>query len=571
MPERQKHGFDYENYIIEKYNLRKEYSYTDKWDCYGIDDTPIQIKFIKQKSSIDLGDLVRNSKIDNDFILHVGFWNVDKTPENVYKNVTLYVKKDIWKTLFVFDKYKEMKEKMKEITNDIKDDKKSKEYITIYKKLWEKTNNIISIRFKRDHDKQMRWQCSISYKMFNEFIKLFLEIDLEKYRHLEPFYELTEITKSNKNLDKYYTKHDIVEKCLLELNSFFNINKFDVVIEPSAGSGNFLKGLAKYIKNNKIKSYDIQPECSNILKVDYLDLKPKDIIGNEKKNVLVVGNPPFGRQCSNAIKFFNNSAEFANVIAFIMPKSFKKQSMQEKLHKNFYLKHMIDLEDESFYYNKKIFSIPCVFQIWFKKEEIRPLPIKEIPVNDYYFIKDPNSINYKDKKIISIRRVGINASKAEIYNNQNKQSHYFIIIKNNNIITRIIDYLNIIKWEHNNTLGPRSISKTEFIKVINLFYQNEIYDKAEYTNDNLYIVIPYLLNYINFKKNILIDYFLLYKILNFIPNFEDKYKNLKCMITNKSKNKKCIFHAKYIFNNKLCCGTHSKNEKRIILPSPNLS
>lgn len=88
---------------------------------------------------------------------------------------------------------------------------------------------------------------------------------------------------------------------------------------------------------------------------------------------------------------------------------------------------------------------------------------KQNPGFDYCFINDPNSINYKDKKIISIRRVGINTGKSEIYDNQNKHSHYFIFIKDNSIITRIINYLNSINWEHNNTLGVNYTSKVKVI------------------------------------------------------------------------------------------------------------
>lgn len=569
MPEKQKHSFNYKNYIIDKYKLKKEITHTDKCDCYGVDDTPIKIKFIKRKGSINLGDLFRNCNINNDFILHVVFLGVDKLPVNAYKSITLYIKKDIWNSFFVFDKYKEMKDEMISLTNGKKYVEKSKEYNIKYKELWKITNSIINIRFKSDPVKQMRWQCYISYKMFNEIIKNFSEIDLEKYSNLEHFYELEEITKSNKILNKYYTKPNIVEKCLLELDKFFNIGNFDVIIEPSAGSGNFVKGLNKYVKDNKIKSYDIQPECKNILKVNYLNLKTNDIISNER-NILVVGNPPFGRQSSKAVRFFNKSAEFANVIAFIMPRSFKKQSMQERLHKNFFLKHMIDLDDYSFYYNEKEFSIPCVFQIWFKKDDKRNIIIKEMPVSNYQFIKDPNSMKYKNNDIISIRRVGINAGEAKRYNNQNKQSHYFIIVEKHYFM-KMIDYLNNKKWEHNNTLGPRSISKTEFINVINLFYKNYSYNNKLENNNNekydLYIIIPNLINYVRYKKNILLEHVLLCKIFSFIPDFEYNYNNLKCMVINKSKNKKCSLPAKYIINDYMCCGIHSKNKEKIILPS----
>ena len=48
-----------------------------------------------------------------------------------------------------------------------------------------------------------------------------------------------------------------------------------------------------------------------------------------------LGNPPFGKNCSLAIKFFNKAAEFADLIAFIIPRTFKRISIQNKLNLNF--------------------------------------------------------------------------------------------------------------------------------------------------------------------------------------------------------------------------------------------
>ena len=41
-------------------------------------------------------------------------------------------------------------------------------------------------------------------------------------------------------LDKFYTKKNISKKCINELDKQIKINKFDLVIEPSAGSEVFM-------------------------------------------------------------------------------------------------------------------------------------------------------------------------------------------------------------------------------------------------------------------------------------------------------------------------------------------
>jgi len=83
---------------------------------------------------------------------------------------------------------------------------------------------------------------------------------------------------------------------------------------------------------------------------------------------LVIGNPPFGRVSSLAIKFFNYSATWANVIAFIIPRTFRKISVQNKLDNMFHLVY-----DEEISNNPCCFSpqmmVKCCFQIWEKKNK----------------------------------------------------------------------------------------------------------------------------------------------------------------------------------------------------------
>jgi 16S rRNA A1518/A1519 N6-dimethyltransferase RsmA/KsgA/DIM1 with predicted DNA glycosylase/AP lyase activity len=117
-------------------------------------------------------------------------------------------------------------------------------------------------------------------------------------------------------------------------NSNLNFKDYHVVIEPSAGNGSFYNKI-KHLNNNTV-ALDIEPECHGIIKQDFFDFK----INNSK--VLVIGNPPFGKCCSLAIKFFNHSAKFADTIAFIIPRTFRRTSTQNKLDMSFSL--VLDLE-----------------------------------------------------------------------------------------------------------------------------------------------------------------------------------------------------------------------------------
>ena len=62
--------------------------------------------------------------------------------------------------------------------------------------------------------------------------------------------------------------------------------------------------------------------------------------------------------------------------------------------------------------------------------------------------------------------MGVYAGKiSKDIEDKSDQSHYFIKVEQNCDLF-IIKYQNI-EWEHNNTVGPKSISKQEFIREIN--------------------------------------------------------------------------------------------------------
>lgn len=261
-------------------------------------------------------------------------------------------------------------------------------------------------------------------------------------------------------IDKFYTKPDIVNKCINIITQNIIIDKKDLIIEPSAGNGSFIEPIKKLTKNYKF--YDIQPENTEIIKQDYLELDYTSL-KNKFNNIHIIGNPPFGRQASLAIKFIKKSCEFSKSISFILPKSFKKDSMQKYFDKYFHLVYQNDLEDNSFLVNDSEHNVPCVFQIWIKKDIVRVLPNKILPNNF-------NFVNKNENPDISFRRVGVYAGEiSKDYNNKNIQSHYFIKFLNNSSVDDNINKLKNITFNSNNTVGPRSISKQEIIAEFNKY------------------------------------------------------------------------------------------------------
>lgn len=165
-------------------------------------------------------------------------------------------------------------------------------------------------------------------------------------------------------LDKFYTIPTISNKCLDIIGTKYNWDTWDLVVEPSAGNGSFLTK----IPTSKKIGIDIEPEHADIIKKNFFEYEPPSGI----KNILVVGNPPFGRVSSLAIKFFNHAAQWCNVIAFIIPKTFRRISLQNKLHKKFHLMYDEEIPSEPCSFSPPM-QVKCCFQIWEKKDEDRDI------------------------------------------------------------------------------------------------------------------------------------------------------------------------------------------------------
>ena len=259
-------------------------------------------------------------------------------------------------------------------------------------------------------------------------------------------------------IDKYYTKQNVVNQCVELVKKYITILSNDLIIEPSAGNGSFIENI-KTLSNN-CKFYDLEPEHNEVYKQNFLEFDYKEL-KQQYSNIHIIGNPPFGRQASLAIKFIKKCCLFSNSISFILPKSFKKNSMKKSFEKHYHLIYEIDLLENSFLVNDIVCDVPCVFQIWQYKEEIRNEIAKNKPIN-FKFVEK------KDNPDISFRRVGVNAGTiSKEINNKSFQSHYFIKFTNNKTIDENIEKLKSIKFNFNNTVGPKSISKPELIDEFN--------------------------------------------------------------------------------------------------------
>lgn len=170
-------------------------------------------------------------------------------------------------------------------------------------------------------------------------------------------------------------------------------------------------------------------------------------------------NPPFGQQNSLAVRFINHAASFADTIAFILPSSFMKESVQSRLDKNLHLANYWELPRSSFTLNGEDMNVPCVFQIW-EYDDSTPRVVVPTPRPiGFSFVK------YEEGPDLFIQRIGGNAGMfGREWEQRNSQSNYFIKVQNENVLEELLGDLGKLTHPYKDFgVGPRSISKRELL------------------------------------------------------------------------------------------------------------
>lgn len=239
-------------------------------------------------------------------------------------------------------------------------------------------------------------------------------------------------------LDQYYTKPRVAEECFDTLLQNLSAKDGTVFVEPSAGCGAFLR------KGFKWEAYDLEPKHSSVEKKDFFTVV-------DLHNKVVVGNPPFGFASSLALKFINHAEEHgASVVAFILPKTFKKKMFQEKVSHNLTLTLEQDLPKNSFILNEESYDVPCIFQIW-EREQREPLRFDE-------YLRKGSSADYD----FVLRRVGGRAGKI-ITEQEFTHSSSMYVKGDPHLVTK---YQDEICEEASYTAGVKSVTIDEINFII---------------------------------------------------------------------------------------------------------
>lgn len=263
--------------------------------------------------------------------------------------------------------------------------------------------------------------------------------------------------------DQYYTKASVAKHCVETILRYVHDASSYEWIEPSAGTGVFLDCLPSHLDRIGL---DIDPKRSDIQKCNFLDWEPTA----ETKRIFF-GNPPFGRQSCLAKAFLKHAAQYATILAFILPRSFVKPSMSRAIPQRFHCIHSEELQTNSFEVNGKEYEVPCVFQIWEKRDTDRP-KVEAVQEKGFQYVKHGESFH------IAFKRVGGLAGTCSPWNTGttfNAQFHYFLKLEDIYVphLPEIIARVNAHVFP-SNTVGPRSLSKSEANEVLNEVLENAI-------------------------------------------------------------------------------------------------
>src|SRR3989344_8305542 len=361
-------------------------------------------------------------------------------------------------------------------------------------------------------------------------------------------------------LGQYWTKEEIVKRVIDLLQSYKNYNKEISILEPSAGTRNFVKELEKR-GFNKIKECEIDEDLTS---------NPKDFFDFEKSSKfdLIIGNPPFTKYNVKNSYFYPSKY---STVSFLENGLNKKEKMQ--IEKAFILKSIKHLKNEE---SSIAFVLPISFFIGNKNKETKKIILDNFSTiviyqNDKNWFEEPipccfailtNIEDYKDK-IILLYEDGNSAN--EILDKEKLLTEElipksFLYKKNNgngNGKYTLSKYLSEKRAKYQRDYKNNNISGANILTKIKIPEGKEIKDyslavvrvgnssigkaglinfKDDVLNDMFYVF--------NFKEGHNLDKELKEKIVSEIINNQEHFRNLSVRVGSKSMKKNDLLNFK---------------------------
>jgi len=310
--------------------------------------------------------------------------------------------------------------------------------------------------------------------------------------------------------DAFFTNPDVARHCV-EVTAQHLPRAPTIVLEPAAGDGAFVSACEKQFVGARVVGSDIQPAADNIGTKDFYKTNRAffGLVNDGTQNVLVITNPPFGKNASDAVGFFNHAGTVlrADAISMILPRSFRKPSIIDRLDDNYRMVHEEDIANNSFRFRESASSafvecdVPTTLQIWLRSATKRAKLVNKkrdaelLEENDYIrFVGQSVARASKDNEKFCdfvVQRVGVAAGRAtfdQTYVRAKKASgnFYFISVPSEETLKEIrenekkfSDFLENTSSK-GDSAGMPSISKMEFLTAVTSYFQQS---KRKKVND----------------------------------------------------------------------------------------
>lgn len=279
-------------------------------------------------------------------------------------------------------------------------------------------------------------------------------------------------------LDQFYTKEAVAESCWKHLiDTIANLNKnIDDLFffEPSAGKGAFYKLMPR----ERRSGMDLDPKYDGVERRDFLKTAG---IGTERHDIVVVGNPPFGKRGNLAVAFFNHSAYLAETVAFIVPVIFRKFMIHKKLDSRMKFISKLELPKESFEFdNGRAYSVNTEFQVWtrlpcsqtdMREFQAPPISHKDFQMWQYNNTSEALKVFENDFDFAVPSQGWQDYDRRETYSENCEKHKQWILLKANNpvVLSRLsaIDYNRLAhKW----TTAIPGFRKADLVKEYSELY-----------------------------------------------------------------------------------------------------
>lgn len=223
--------------------------------------------------------------------------------------------------------------------------------------------------------------------------------------------------------EQFYTPRSLACELVAKAESVIpNFTKRNF-LEPAGGNGSFIEALAER-GINRVEAVDLYPKHALVRRGNFLDFEPSN------KNLVTISNPPFGRNNALAIPFFNHAAVFSEYICFLVPRSWRKWSVQNRLAENFHKvldeDVFVSYEDEKGIAVRQANNLRTCFQIWQRQSVARAKIV--VPDNDLIQKVPPEQAE------LAIRVFGYGCGKVlENFEREKNTTLMFLRIKNEQV------------------------------------------------------------------------------------------------------------------------------------------